>query len=128
MPENEGPTETTSSSNSSQEPESKYPALLEYLETKEGHELASRLIALFEAIQRATIESAADQRKKEIEFQHKTAEFQNQTTRLWLWLQAGAITTIIVTAAALAWHGKLDATVATLMATLFGYFLGRPIR
>jgi len=43
-------------------------------------------------------------------------------------LQAAAIVTIIVAAVALAWHGKLDATVATLMATLFGYFLGRPLR
>jgi hypothetical protein len=43
-------------------------------------------------------------------------------------LQAGAITALLITAGVLAWHGKLDATVATLMATLFGYFLGRPIR
>jgi hypothetical protein len=94
------------------------PPLLAFLQTKEGHELASRVLSLFEGIQRATIESGAEQKKCEVQFQHST-------TRLWLGLQAGAITIIIITAAALAWHGKLDATVATLMATLFGYFLGK---
>jgi hypothetical protein len=98
-----------------------YPPFLDYLSTKEGHELASRVVALFEGIQKATIEAGADQKKREVEFQHNT-------TRLWMKLQAGAITAIIVAAVMLAWHGKLDATVATLMATLFGYFLGRPIR
>lgn len=48
--------------------------------------------------------------------------------RLWMKLQAGAISALLLAAAALAWYGKLDATVATLMATLFGYFLGRPVR
>jgi|SRR5579859_2970629 len=98
-----------------------YPAFLEYLESKEGHELASRVVSIFEGIQKATIEAGVEQRKREIEFQHST-------TRLWMKLQAGAITVLLIVAGVLAWHGKLDATVATLMATLFGYFLGRPIR
>jgi hypothetical protein len=101
--------------------EAEYPAFLDYLQTKEGHELASRVVSLFEGIQKATIEAGVDQKKREVEFQHST-------TRLWMKLQAAAIVTIIVAAVALAWHGKLDAAVATLMATLFGYFLGRPIR
>jgi hypothetical protein len=123
MAGNESPKEATPNQQKPPEeaPESPYPPLLEYLESKEGHELASRVVSLFEAIQKATIEATADQKKKETEFQHSTM-------RLWMKLQAGAITTIIVAAGALAWHGKLDATVATLMATLFGYFLGRPIR
>jgi hypothetical protein len=99
--------------------EVEYPPLFDYLQTKEGHELASRIVALIEALQKATTEAGADQKKREIEFQHSTM-------RIWMYLQAAAITAIIITAAALAWHGKLDATVATLMATLFGYFLGRP--
>jgi hypothetical protein len=101
--------------------EAEYPVFLDYLQTKEGHELASRVVSLFEGIQKATIEAGVDQKRREVEFQHST-------TRLWMQLQAAAIVTIIVAAVALAWHGKLDATVATLMATLFGYFLGRPIR
>ncbi len=113
--------ETTQNSPDLQKPEgaaeSEYPPLLDYLQTKEGHELASRLVSLFEGIQKATIEAGAEQKKKEVEFQHSTV-------RLWMKLQAGAITVIIIAAGVLAWHGKLDATVATLMATLFGYFLG----
>lgn len=98
-----------------------YPPFLDYLQSQQGHELASRIVTLFEAIQKATIEAGMEQKKREVEFQHST-------TRLWMKLQAAAIVTIIIAAVALAWHGKLDATVATLMATLFGYFLGRPIR
>ena len=101
--------------------EENYPPFLDYLQTKQGHELASRVVSLIEALQKATTEAGAEQKKREIEFQHNT-------TRLWMKLQAGAIVAIIISAVALAWHGKLDATVATLMATLFGYFLGRPLR
>ena len=121
MTENEAPKEPTGGEPTPQEPSTSYPPFLEFLETKEGHELASRVLALFEGLQRATIEAGVEQKKREIEFQHRI-------TRLWLWLQTGAIVAILLCAAALAWHGKLDATVATLMATLFGYFLGRPIR
>jgi hypothetical protein len=103
------------------ENDAQYPAFFEFLETKEGHELASRVIALFEGIQKATIEAGVEQKKREVEFHHSTM-------RLWLKIQAGAISVLFITAGVLAWHGNLDATVATLMATLFGYFLGRPLR
>jgi len=43
-------------------------------------------------------------------------------------LQSAVIAIIIVSAVALTWHGKLDATAAALMCTLFGYFLGRPVK
>jgi hypothetical protein len=83
--------------------------------------LTSRIVALLEGIQKATIETGAEPRKKEMEFQHSTIP-------LWMKLQVFAIVVIISTAGLLAWHGKLDATVATLMAILFGYFLGRSSR
>ena len=120
MAENEAPEIGTPGQHESVDG-SEYPAFLEYLETKEGHELASRIVSIFEGIQKATIEAGVEQKKREVEFQHSTM-------RLWMKIQAGAITALLVTAGVLAWHGKLDATVATLMATLFGYFLGRPIR
>jgi hypothetical protein len=98
-----------------------YPPLLEYLESEKGHGLVSRVVSLFEALQKATIESAAEQKKQEMTFHHKTV-------RIWMILQSAVIAVIIVSAVALAWHGKLDATVAALMGTLFGYFLGRPMK
>lgn len=101
--------------------EEPYPPLLEYLETEKGHGLVSRVVSLFEALQKATIESAAEQKKQEMTFHHKTV-------RIWMILQSAVIAVIIVSAVALAWHGKLDATVAALMGTLFGYFLGRPVK
>jgi len=101
--------------------EQPYPALLEYLESEKGHVLVSRIVSLFEALQRATLESAAEQKKQEMTFHHKTV-------RIWMILQSAVIAVIIVSAVALAWHGKLDATVAALMGTLFGFFLGRPLK
>ena len=98
-----------------------YPPLLDYLQSKEGHELASRIVAILEGIKKDTIESTSEQHKRDSEHAHKIQ-------RLWLSLQAGVFTLTIIVAAVLAWQGKLDATVAALMGTLFGYFLGRPLR
>ncbi len=98
-----------------------YPPLLEYLQSKEGHELASRILSIIEDIKKATIESSAESHKRDSEYNHRIQ-------RLWLRLQSAVFGTTIVVAALLAWHGKLDATVAALMGTLFGYFLGRPLR
>jgi hypothetical protein len=98
-----------------------YPPLLAFLQSPEGNQLGSRLLSLVEALQKSTTEAGAEAKKREIEFQHNTM-------RLWMKLQATAITIIITVAGVLAWHGKLDATFATLLATLFGYFLGRPAR
>jgi hypothetical protein len=112
--------EDASSSDTDQSGEP-YPPFIDYLQTKEGHELASRIVSLFEAIQKATIESAAEQKRKEMEFHHKTL-------KLWMWLQSAVFIAVILSAVVLAWHGKLEATVASLMGTLFGYFLGRPLR
>ena len=116
------PEKTPESSESQQEfEEVPYPPLLDYLQTKEGHELASRILSIIEDIKKATIESSAELHKRDSEYNHKIQ-------RLWLCLQSAVFGTTIVVAALLAWHGKLDATVAALMGTLFGYFLGRPLR
>jgi hypothetical protein len=101
--------------------DSSYPPLFQFLQSPQGHELGGRILALVEGLQRATTEAGAEAKKRDVEFQHNTM-------RLWMKLQAGAITAIITVAGVLAWHGKLDATFATLLATLFGYFLGRPVR
>lgn len=116
------PEKTPEASESQQEfEEVPYPPLLDYLQTKEGHELASRILSIIEDIKKATIESSAELHKRDSEYNHKIQ-------RLWLCLQSVVFGTTIVVAALLAWHGKLDATVAALMGTLFGYFLGRPLR
>jgi len=98
-----------------------YPPFLDFLESKEGHELPSRILSIIEDIKKATIESSAELHKRDSEYNHRIQ-------RLWLCLQSAVFGTTIVVAALLAWHGKLDATVAALMGTLFGYFLGRPLR
>jgi hypothetical protein len=92
-----------------------YPPLLDYLQGKEGHELASRILAIFEDVKKATIDRAAGQHKLTVQSQHKvTVEGQRFVF----------IFTIGV-AALLAWHGKLDATLAAFMGTVLGYLFGR---
>ena len=44
--------------------ETPYPPLLEYLQSKEGHELASRVVAILEDVKKATIESATETHKR----------------------------------------------------------------
>jgi hypothetical protein len=106
--------------NSPEEFEESY-SFFDYLESDKGHELAGRAISLLEGIKKATIENSAELQKRDFEYQHKIQ-------KLWLCLQSAVFLVSIVVAAVLAWHGKLDATVAALMGTLFGYFLGRPLR
>lgn len=98
-----------------------YPPLLDYLQSKKGHELAGRILAIIEDIKKATIERAAEQHKLTAQSQHKvTVEGQRFVFLV-------VIFTIGV-AALLAWHGKLDATVAAFMGTVFGYLFGRSAR
>lgn len=98
-----------------------WPPFLEYLQSTEGHELASRMLSIIEDIKKATLESSSELHKRDSEYNHRLQ-------RLWLCLQSGVFAITIVVAAFLAWHGKLDPTLAALMGTLFGYFLGRPLR
>lgn len=104
-----------------EEAEEPYPPLLEYLQSKEGHELASRIVAILEDVKKATIEAASETHRRDSEYQHRIH-------KLWLCLQSGVFVLTIGVAALLAWHGKLDSTVSVLMGTLFGYFLGRPMK
>ena len=116
------PERTTEASESQDEvEEAPYPPFLDFLQSKEGHELASRIVSIIEDVKKATIDSSAELHRRDSDYNHKIQ-------RLWLCLQSAVFGTTIVMAALLAWHGKLDATVAALMGTLFGYFLGRPLR
>jgi hypothetical protein len=73
-----------------------YPPLLDYLQSKEGHELASRIVAILEDVKKATIESATETHKRNMGPQ-----------RLWLVLQSGVFAVTILIAALLAWHVKV---------------------
>ncbi len=95
-----------------------YPPLLDYLQTKEGHEVVSRILSIVEDIKKATIERSAEQHRQDAEFHHRTVRF-------WLALQGVIFAATLLVAAVLAWHDKRNATVAAFMGTLLGYFLGR---
>lgn len=92
--------------------------LIAYLASPQGHEVVTRLLSMLENLKKATIETTLDQEKQKLVFHHATWRF-------WMWAQIGLVISAIGTAGLLAWHGKLDAGVATLIGTLVGYVFGK---
>src|SRR6266481_112460 len=92
--------------------------LFAYLSSPQGHEVLTRVLTMLENLKKATIDTTLDQEKRKLEFHHSTWRF-------WMWAQIGLVISAIGTAGLLAWHGKLDAGVATLIGTLVGYVFGK---
>lgn len=80
---------------------------LNYLQTKQGHEISSRVLKIFEDIKK----SALDHRSK-----HSITE---------KWIQAGIILAVIVSSSLLAHFGKFDSSMGVLYGTLVGYLFGK---
>ena len=80
---------------------------LYYLESEKGHELASRFLAIFEDIKKATIQTSTAHAKFE------------------KWLQAGIILVVVGAASVLTYFGKFDSTLGVLFGTLVGYLFGK---
>src|SRR4051812_38621860 len=92
--------------------------LISYLQTPNGHELATKVVGLIENLQKATLDSAAEESRRQMEFQHCS-------WRVGMWLQCGVFFVAIVTAGILAWNQRLDGAVGTLIGTLVGYVFGK---
>jgi hypothetical protein len=80
---------------------------LSYLETEKGHEIASRVLSIFEDIKKAALEKNASHAKFE------------------KWLQVGIVLFVIVASSLLTYVEKFDSTVAVLFGTLVGYLFGK---
>ena len=80
---------------------------LYYLESKNGHELASRVLAIFEDIKKATLDNASSHAKFE------------------KWLQAVIVVVVVGAASTLTYFGKFDSTLGVLFGTLVGYLFGK---
>lgn len=78
---------------------------LYYLESEQGHELASRVLAIFEDIKKATIQTSTSHAKFE------------------KWLQAMIVLVVVGAASILTYLGKFDSTLGVLFGTLLGYLL-----
>jgi hypothetical protein len=92
--------------------------LIAYFASSQGHEVITRLLSMLENLKKASIDTTLDQEKRKLEFHHATWRF-------WMWAQIGLVLSAIGTAGLLAWHGKLDAGVGTLIGTLVGYVFGK---
>ena len=80
---------------------------LYYLESEKGHELASRILAIFEDIKKATLDNTSSHAKFE------------------KWLQAVIIVVVVGDASTLTYFGKFDSTLGVLFGTLVGYLFGK---
>ncbi|HYS05525.1 MAG TPA: hypothetical protein VEW47_10070 [Candidatus Dormibacteraeota bacterium] len=90
----------------------------EYLRSDKGHELATRIVSLFEEIKKATLDRSAEQALVQ-------ERFEPQHRRNSLIVQAGTLGLTIVAASVLIYRGKFDSTAGVLFGTLVGYVFGR---
>lgn len=81
--------------------------ILNYLQSQQGHEIASRVLTIVEDIKKATLEKTTSH-----------AAFEK-------WLQAGIVVVVVVAASTLSYLGKFDASLGVLFGTLVGYIFGK---
>jgi hypothetical protein len=84
-----------------------YPPFLEYLQSPQGHELASRIVGIVEDVKKATIDK---------NFSH--ARFNR-------WVEAGVIAIVVAAVVGLSIIDKLNPTVGVLLGSVVGYFFGK---
>ena len=91
---------------------------LEYLDSDRGHEIAKTVLGLWKELQQATLGSKSEETKEQIRRQH-------EAWRLGIMMQTTLGAVVIITAGLLAWHSKMDATLAGFLGVALGYVLGR---
>lgn len=81
--------------------------ILNYLQSPQGHEIATRLLSVVEDVKKSTLEKTTGH-----------AVFEK-------WLQAGIIFVVVIAASFLSYLGKFDTSLGVLFGTLVGYIFGR---
>lgn len=81
--------------------------VVEYLSTANGHEIASRILTIFEDVKKSTLERNASHAKFE------------------KWLQVAIIVLVIGASTWLTVIDKFDSTIGVLFGTLVGYLFGK---
>lgn len=87
--------------------ETDFQPLFTYLQSPQGHEIATRLLSVVEDIKKSTLEKTTSH-----------AVFEK-------WLQAGIIFVVVVAASFLSYLGKFDTSLGVLFGTLVGYIFGK---
>lgn len=92
-----------------EEPEqvSELQPVLDYLQSPQGHEIASRILSVVEDVKKATLEKTTSH-----------AAFEK-------WLQALIIVIVVGASAVLSYLGKFDTSLGVLFGTLVGYIFGK---
>ena len=80
---------------------------LGYLQSPQGHEIATRLLSVIEDVKKSTLEKTTSH-----------AVFEK-------WLQAGIILVVVVASSVLSYLGKFDTSLGVLFGTLVGYIFGK---
>ncbi|WP_290519016.1 hypothetical protein [Alcanivorax sp.] len=80
---------------------------MDYLQSPQGHEIASRLVGIIEEVKKVTLDK---------NFSH--AKFNR-------WMEAGVIVVVIGSVVLLSIMDKLNPTVGMLLGSVVGYFFGR---
>jgi len=93
-------------------------SLFDYLNTDKGHEIAKGLLDLWKTLQNATLVGAAEEKKEVLKRQH-------ESWKLGMTLQSILSAIVILSAVILAWHGKMESTVAGFLGVALGYVLGK---
>jgi hypothetical protein len=87
--------------------ETDFQPLFAYLQSPQGHEIATRLLSVVEDVKKSTLEKTTSH-----------AVFEK-------WLQAGIIFVVVVAASLLSYLGKFDTSLGVLFGTLVGYIFGK---
>lgn len=87
--------------------ETDFQPLFNYLQSPQGHEIATRLLSVVEDVKKSTLEKTTSH-----------AVFEK-------WLQAGIIFVVVVAASFLSYLGKFDTSLGVLFGTLVGYIFGK---
>lgn len=100
------------------EPEADFSAFFDYLKSAQGHEIAKRVLTLFEEIKKNTVDRHAEQSRLDKELEHRL-KARHQ------WLQGIVFVVAILAVSVLTYLGKFDATLGLLFGTLVGFFFGK---
>ena len=92
---------------SEEQPVTDFQPLLNYLQSPQGHEIATRLLSVIEDVKKSTLEKTTSH-----------AAFEK-------WLQAGIIFVVVIAASILSYLGKFDTSLGVLFGTLVGYIFGK---
>ena len=84
-----------------------FSPFIDYLQSPQGHEIASRVVGIIEDVKKATIDK-----------NYSHAKFNR-------WMEAGVIVVVVGAVVGLSVVDKLNPTVGVLLGSVVGYFFGR---